>query len=120
MLKDYILVHLHDNSDKFSLLVFMMQKLYALVDGEIQEDRTDSAMMHEVLLPGHIYLMLLKVCVFFLLPSSFLQTSFFLLASCFLLDSVTPLCAQLSFGCLTDRKTLRAGLAPRRPKCGGT
>lgn len=34
----------------------MLQKLYALVHGDIQVDNPDSLMNQEVLLPGHLYL----------------------------------------------------------------
>jgi DNA-directed RNA polymerase I subunit RPA2 len=34
--------------------------LYALVDGEISPENLDSCNVHEVLLPGHLYLMILK------------------------------------------------------------
>lgn len=38
----------------------MIEKLYALVSGEILPDNLDSLQNHEVLLPGHLYLMFLK------------------------------------------------------------
>lgn len=38
----------------------MVEKLYALVDGEIKPENLDSTAVHEVLLPGHLYLMILK------------------------------------------------------------
>lgn len=38
----------------------MVEKLYALVDGEIKPENLDCAAVHEVLLPGHLYLMILR------------------------------------------------------------
>lgn len=39
----------------------MLQKLYSLVKGDISPDNPDSPMNQEVLLPGHLYLIYLKV-----------------------------------------------------------
>ena len=38
----------------------MVEKLYSLVDGDIKPENLDSLAVHEVLLPGHLYLMILK------------------------------------------------------------
>jgi DNA-directed RNA polymerase I subunit RPA2 len=38
----------------------MVQKLYALVSNEILPDNMDSLVNQELLLPGHLYLMILK------------------------------------------------------------
>lgn len=38
----------------------MVEKLYALVDGEIKPENLDCLAVHEVLLPGHLYVMILK------------------------------------------------------------
>jgi DNA-directed RNA polymerase I subunit RPA2 len=37
-----------------------IDKLYALVNGEIQPENLDSMGVHEALLPGHLYLMILR------------------------------------------------------------
>lgn len=42
---------------------FMMQKLYALVAGTCAADNPDSPQFQEVLLGGHLYLSIIKVCV---------------------------------------------------------
>jgi DNA-directed RNA polymerase I subunit RPA2 len=60
LLERYVFVHLSSNVDKFHLLIFMIQKLFALVHGEIGIDGTDSPITQEVLLPGHLYLRYLK------------------------------------------------------------
>ena len=38
----------------------MVDKLYALVDGDVKPENLDSSAVHEVLLPGHLYLMVLR------------------------------------------------------------
>lgn len=53
VLRDYILVHLNSNHDKYNLLIFMLQKLYALVDQTAAPDNGDVLQNQEVLLPGH-------------------------------------------------------------------
>ena len=39
----------------------MLQKLYSTVHGEVEVDNSDTPMNQEVLLPGHLYLMIFKV-----------------------------------------------------------
>ena len=46
--------------DKFNYLLIMTEKLYALINNEIQADNLDSLMNQEVLLPGHLYMMMLR------------------------------------------------------------
>ncbi|KAL3622460.1 DNA-directed RNA polymerase I subunit RPA2 [Castilleja foliolosa] len=60
VLRDYIFVHLDDNNDKFNLLIFMLQKLFSLVDQTSVPDNSDSLQHHEVLLPGHLITIYLK------------------------------------------------------------
>lgn len=60
LLRRIIFIHLNSDADKFNLLIFMIRKLYALVSGKCAADNADSPMNHEILLPGHLYLGLLK------------------------------------------------------------
>lgn len=61
VIKDYILVHLqNDNHAKFNLLIFMLQKLYALVDQTTSPDNPDALQFQEALLPGHLITVFLK------------------------------------------------------------
>ncbi|GFP98191.1 DNA-directed RNA polymerase i subunit rpa2 [Phtheirospermum japonicum] len=60
VLKDYIFVHLDDYNDKFNLLIFMLQKLFSLVDQTSVPDNPDSLQNQEVLLPGHLITIYLK------------------------------------------------------------
>jgi DNA-directed RNA polymerase I subunit RPA2 len=48
------------NADKFRMLLFMIRKLYALVEGECAVDNPDAVQSQEVLLGGHLYGMILK------------------------------------------------------------
>ncbi len=59
-INDNICVHLKNYNDKFNTLIVMILKLYALVSDEIAPDNLDSLQNQEVLLPGHLYTMLLK------------------------------------------------------------
>lgn len=54
LLKKIVLVHLKTNREKFDLLIFMLQKLYALVSGSCAPDNPDSPQNHEVLLGGFL------------------------------------------------------------------
>ncbi|KAG5539242.1 hypothetical protein RHGRI_019713 [Rhododendron griersonianum] len=60
VLKDYIFVHLDNNQDKFNLLIFMLQKLFSLIDHTSAPDNPDSLQNQEVLLPGHLITIYLK------------------------------------------------------------
>ena len=76
LLRRCILVHLNASSSsslsssassggdsdaaRFWMLVGMTSKLYALVDERIQADNPDSPMHQEVMLPGHLYAIILK------------------------------------------------------------
>ncbi|KAF2495544.1 beta and beta-prime subunits of DNA dependent RNA-polymerase [Lophium mytilinum] len=66
-LKRIVLVHLGDgkvtdeqNADKFKLLLFMVRKLYALVEGDCAEDNPDAVQNQEILLGGFLYGQILK------------------------------------------------------------
>ncbi|KAH9718488.1 DNA-directed RNA polymerase I subunit 2 [Citrus sinensis] len=60
VIRDYIFVHLNDNNDKFNLLIFMLQKLFSLVDHTSVSDNPDSLQNQEILLPGHLITIYLK------------------------------------------------------------
>lgn len=59
-LQEHVCVHLKSNLDKFNSICFMIEKLYSLVSEEIQPDNLDSLVNQEILLPGHLYLMILR------------------------------------------------------------
>ncbi|KAI9139918.1 hypothetical protein BKA69DRAFT_1030032 [Paraphysoderma sedebokerense] len=59
-LRKLILPHLQDKRDKFNMLIFMIQKLYAFVSGECCADNIDATHNHEVMLPGFLYTAYIK------------------------------------------------------------
>ncbi|KAK4802063.1 hypothetical protein SAY86_000266 [Trapa natans] len=59
-IRDYIFVHLDNDYDKFNLLIFMVQKLFSLIDQTSVPDNPDSLQNQEVLLPGHLITIYLK------------------------------------------------------------
>ncbi|KAF2477842.1 beta and beta-prime subunits of DNA dependent RNA-polymerase [Lindgomyces ingoldianus] len=48
------------DADKFRMLLFMIRKLYALVEGECSVDNPDAVQHQEVLLGGHLFGMIMK------------------------------------------------------------
>ncbi|CAM9517529.1 unnamed protein product, partial [Scytosiphon promiscuus] len=56
----FVLVHLRRHADKQECLLFMLRKLYAFVQGRCREDRPDALANHELLLPGHLFGMIVK------------------------------------------------------------
>lgn len=62
LLRRFIFVHLpsDDPAAKWELLILMLQKLYALGSGRIEQDNPDSLVHQEVLLPGQIWGMMFK------------------------------------------------------------
>lgn len=59
-LRKLILVHLEKNIDKQALLLLMAKKLFSLALGQSIPDNPDSPMYQEVLLPGHLYNLIIK------------------------------------------------------------
>ena len=55
ILDDFILVHLSDDSDKANLIIFMLQKLFSFVHGDIDDESVDTPMNQGILLPDHLY-----------------------------------------------------------------
>eukprot|EP00004_Rigifila_ramosa_P026148 TRINITY_DN8009_c0_g1_i1.p1 TRINITY_DN8009_c0_g1~~TRINITY_DN8009_c0_g1_i1.p1 ORF type:complete len:1160 (-),score=300.19 TRINITY_DN8009_c0_g1_i1:2-3067(-) len=60
LLDNFVFVHLKNNSEKFTLLCYMIRKLYTFVSGSVSADNPDSQQAQEVLLPGHLFLMMTK------------------------------------------------------------
>lgn len=60
LLRQFIFIHLDKNSEKVSLLVLMLQKLFQLVSGNCQGDNPDSMIHQELLLPGLLLQQLVK------------------------------------------------------------
>lgn len=62
LLERLFFVHLDadDARGKFDVLVLMIRKLYHLVAGDCTADNADSAMNQELLVPGHLYVAVVK------------------------------------------------------------
>lgn len=55
-----ILIHLNKPIEKYNLVVFMMKKLFQVVQGRNKSESADSVMMQELLLGGHLYQKIFK------------------------------------------------------------
>ncbi|KAK7111027.1 DNA-directed RNA polymerase I subunit RPA2-like [Littorina saxatilis] len=60
LISQCICVHLESNLDKFNKMVYMTKKLLSFAKGECAEESADNPMNQELLLSGHLLLMLLK------------------------------------------------------------
>ena len=65
LIRRHVLVHIagslkEGHAQKWELLLFMLQKVYAMAAGRVREDNPDSLVNQEVLLPGHLWEMILK------------------------------------------------------------
>ena len=61
LFKQCICTHLSSEEDKFNILVYMTRKLFDFAKGRCSAESADNPMFQEVLLGGHLYLMVLKV-----------------------------------------------------------
>ena len=66
LIRRHVLVHIEasareGHAQKWELLIFMLQKLYAMAAGRVREDNPDSLVNQEVLLPGHLWEMILTL-----------------------------------------------------------
>jgi len=59
------LFHKKKKKKRFYLFRFMMRKLLSFVRDECKAEDQDAPSMHEILLPGHVYLALLSVSIHF-------------------------------------------------------
>lgn len=60
LIRRYIFIHLPSYTDKFNLLVYMLQKLYGVVSGAVAVDNADALHCQEALTPGRLYQILLS------------------------------------------------------------
>ncbi|XP_013402434.1 DNA-directed RNA polymerase I subunit RPA2 [Lingula anatina] len=60
LLDQCVCIHLSNNMEKFNILVYMTRKLFAFAKGECAAESADNPMFQEVLLGGHLFLMVLK------------------------------------------------------------
>ncbi|KAI5783052.1 hypothetical protein FPQ18DRAFT_114610 [Pyronema domesticum] len=59
-LRRIVLVNLEDSKDKFRMMLFMIRKLYALVEGSCAPDNPDAVQHQEILLGGFLYGQIIK------------------------------------------------------------
>ena len=59
-IKDYIFINLNNNVEKFNAFCVCLEKMYMLAFKQIKPDNMDSPLNHEILLSGHLYMMVLK------------------------------------------------------------
>jgi DNA-directed RNA polymerase I subunit RPA2 len=60
LIKEHLFVQVDDFSDKFFFLTFLIEKLYALAAGDILPENLDALCCQDLLLPGQLYLNLIK------------------------------------------------------------
>ncbi|KAE9404839.1 DNA-directed RNA polymerase I polypeptide 2 [Gymnopus androsaceus JB14] len=60
LIRKLILVHIENPREKYRMLLFMLRKLYSVVNGTCCADNPDSPQHQEVLLPGQLYGMIIK------------------------------------------------------------
>ncbi|XP_053619666.1 DNA-directed RNA polymerase I subunit RPA2 [Plodia interpunctella] len=60
LLRRCVMIHLPGHKDKAHALLFMVQKLFDLVQNKCKVEGADAVMMQELLLGGHLYLQVLK------------------------------------------------------------
>lgn len=60
IMKHSVLIHLGRPIDKYNLIVFMVKKLFQVVQGRNKNESADSVMMQELLLGGHLYQKIFK------------------------------------------------------------
>nr|VZI42136.1 unnamed protein product [Spirometra erinaceieuropaei] len=60
LMKEYIAIHVDDFASKYHILCYMIRKLHAFVSGKCCEESNDNLMFQEVLLPGTLYLQVLR------------------------------------------------------------
>lgn len=60
LLRACVAIHLSDNEEKFFILVYMAQKLIALVKGECAPETPDNPQFQETALSGHILLLIIR------------------------------------------------------------
>jgi len=60
LLKHHVLIHLKSNEDKFRFLCLTVRKVFDLALGKCMPDNADSIQNQEVLLPGHLFEMVVK------------------------------------------------------------
>lgn len=60
LIQRFFFIHAESLEDKLECLLLMMRKLFSFAEGNCAEDNADAMANHELLLPGHLFNMILK------------------------------------------------------------
>lgn len=60
LIRRFVLVHLNDDEDKYTMMLLMLRKLWAFANGDCVADNADALSSQEILLSGHLYLKIMK------------------------------------------------------------
>jgi DNA-directed RNA polymerase I subunit RPA2 len=60
LIKMYLFVHCEAFSDKLECMLHMLRKLFAFAQGKCVADNPDALINHDILLPGHLFTMIVK------------------------------------------------------------
>lgn len=60
LIKMYLFVHCDAFADKLECMIHMLRKMFSFVQGKCSADNPDALLNHDILLPGHLYTMIVK------------------------------------------------------------
>ncbi|KAL0236933.1 hypothetical protein PCE1_000330 [Barthelona sp. PCE] len=60
IINKYVFIHLKDYTEKFNLLCHLVRQVYLFSQNRIQPSRIDALSNHELMLPGHVIMQLVK------------------------------------------------------------
>ncbi|VDD80201.1 unnamed protein product [Mesocestoides corti] len=60
LMREYLIIHVDSFADKYHVLCYMVRKLHAFVSGACCQESNDNLMFQEVLLPGTMYIQVLR------------------------------------------------------------
>lgn len=60
LIKMYLFVHCESFSDKLECMLHMLRKLFAFAQGKCVADNPDALINHDILMPGHLFTMIVK------------------------------------------------------------
>jgi DNA-directed RNA polymerase I subunit RPA2 len=60
LIRMYLFVHVDAFSDKLECMLHMLRKLFAFAQGKCVADNPDALINHDILLPGHLFTMIVK------------------------------------------------------------
>lgn len=60
LIRMYLFVHCESLSDKLECMIHMLRKLFSFAQGKCVADNPDALINHDILLPGHLFTMIVK------------------------------------------------------------